>query len=187
MSNQKSSLKVIEIDSDAEEEAKPKPKPNEKAATVNGPKKAASKTKDDVSMHDPSPTSPIRIERAPSPKPTMIKSEPPGTPLSAVHRSAQVSPAHPQPVESADVQSDIEMPAQETSPPDSPRTYHPVLAQVPIEKLNSLTEEEANMTLEQYIRREMELQYAQFKADAERRIEEFKQRAAEARKLIETS
>ncbi|KAI9063562.1 hypothetical protein FKP32DRAFT_1627220 [Trametes sanguinea] len=207
MSSQKSSLKVIEIDSDAEEEAKPKPKPNEKAALVNGPKKAASKTakklqveavastktahqspeKDDVFMHDPSPTSPIRFERAPSPKPTTVQSEPPGTPLSAVHRSAQVSPAHPQPVEPVDVQSDIEMPAQETSPPDSPRTYHPVLAQVPIEKLNSLTEEEANMTLEQYIRREMELQYAQFKADAERRIEEFKQHAAEARKLIETS
>ncbi|OSD08094.1 hypothetical protein PYCCODRAFT_1381409 [Trametes coccinea BRFM310] len=213
MSSQKSavkdSLKVIEIDSDAEEEVGPKPRPTEKDAPVNGLKRPASKSgkklqveavaplktthhsgeKDDVFLHNASPTSPTRFEHARSPEaaPAEVKSEPPGTPVSAVHRSAQVSPAHPQPVQSVDVQSDVDMPEQETSTPASPRTYHPVLAQVPIEKLNSLTEEEANMTLEQYIRREMELQYAQFKADAERRIEEFKQRAAEARKLIETS
>lgn len=56
-----------------------------------------------------------------------------------------------------------------------------------MEKLVSLTEEETDMTLEQYIRREMELQYAQLKADGQRRIEEFKQKAAETRNLIETS
>lgn len=50
-----------------------------------------------------------------------------------------------------------------------------------------LTEEEANMTLEEYIRRETELQYAQFKADAERKIDEFKRKAAEAKQLIETA
>ena len=71
--------------------------------------------------------------------------------------------------------------------PNSPCAYHPYLAQFPVEKLGSLSEEEAEMTLEQYIRREMESQYAQLKADAERRIEEFKEKAAETRKLIETS
>lgn len=53
--------------------------------------------------------------------------------------------------------------------------------------MTKLTDEEAEMTLEQYIRREMEVQYAQLKADAERRIEEFKQKAAETRKVIEMS
>ncbi len=77
---------------------------------------------------------------------------------------------------------DFEPPA-----PTSPRTYHPVLAQIPIEKLTNLTEEEASMTLEEYIRRETELQYAQFKADAERKIEEFKRKAAEAKQVIETA
>ena len=61
------------------------------------------------------------------------------------------------------------------------------LTRASLEKLASLTEEEMEMTLEQYVRREMELQYAQLKADGERRIEEFKQKAAETRRLIETS
>ena len=70
---------------------------------------------------------------------------------------------------------------------NSPRTFHPYLAQFPIEKMSTLTEEDADMTLEQYIRREMGLQYAQMKSDAERRIDQFKQKAAETRRVIETS
>ncbi|KAI0674377.1 hypothetical protein C8Q78DRAFT_989329 [Trametes maxima] len=212
----KDSLRVIEIDSDGEEASttvalppKPKPKAVERAASVNGTKKSASKTSgkklqvevvvpakarapqppsEDVLMQEPSPVSPIRARVGRSPDPRIVSNiEPPGTPISAVHRSAQVSPARPMnedPSPTIDNVSNVE-PAMTAS--TSPRAYHPVLAQVPIEKLTSLTEEEANMTLEQYIRRETELQYAQFKADAERRIEEFKRKAAEARKLIETS
>ncbi|KAI0635243.1 hypothetical protein C8Q77DRAFT_1156558 [Trametes polyzona] len=211
----KESLKVIEIDSDGEEsapEAPPrKPKTVERTLSINGAKPPSktpakklqvevvlpSKTKpppqepEDVRMKEASPASPARakVDRSPSPPQVAYKGEPSETPVSAVHRSAQVSPARP-PAEDAAEAGDVPMkeePQPAAAASTSPRTYHPVLAQVPIEKLTSLTEEEADMTLEQYIRRETELQYAQFKADAERRIEEFKRRAAEARKLIETS
>ncbi|KAI0777751.1 hypothetical protein BD413DRAFT_467956 [Trametes elegans] len=206
------SLKVVEIDSDGEmgsPEPPRKPDAVKKTASVNGPKKPASKVPSkkfqvevvvphktapshsesaDVHMQDTSPTSPVRSKVARSISPVRpAQTAEPSTPVSAVHRSAQVSPARP---EAADPQGENVV-MQEAAPvaatSTSPRTYHPVLAQIPIEKLTSLTEQEAEMTLEQYIRRETELQYAQFKADAERKIAEFKAKAAEARKLMEAS
>lgn len=48
-----------------------------------------------------------------------------------------------------------------------------------------LTEEERNMTVEQWIRHEMDRQYEILKTDGERRIEEFHERAAEVRRQIE--
>ncbi|KAI0336874.1 hypothetical protein GY45DRAFT_1237805 [Cubamyces sp. BRFM 1775] len=206
----KESLKVIEIDSDGEDadaqEAPQPPKATQRPPSVGNLKKPASKASgkklqvevvlpsktarphqelEDVDMKQASPTSPAqgKIARSPSPR-AAVKAEPPGTPLSAVHRSAQVSPARP--VRDDPEQTDVREPSPKQAVA-APQTYHPVLAQFPIEALTSLTEKEGEMTLEEYIRRETELQYAQFKADAERRIEEFKRRAAEARKLIETS
>ena len=209
------SLKVIEIDSDGdgspERSAKPQPKMKptvsraESAVSVNGVTKPAnqalkrqphvevvmpSKTfklvsLDDARMQDEPPASPPPWPtRSPS-RPTKPETPVPGTPVSAVHRSAPPSPQR-------DAEDDQDAPIAHDAgavlaTSNSPHSYHPVLAQLPIEKLVSLTEEEIDMTLEQYIRREMELQYAQLKADGERRIEEFKQKAAETRKLIETS
>ncbi|KAI0646375.1 hypothetical protein C8Q79DRAFT_909095 [Trametes meyenii] len=213
----KDSLRVIEIDSDGEEAAspalpppKPKPKAVGRAVSVNGMKKPASKTSgkklqvevvmstkarapqplpEDVAMQEPPPVSPVRakVDRSLDSPQIVTGINPPGTPVSAVHRSAQVSPARPMDEDPAPAAEDEPVMEPVAAASTSPRTYHPVLAQVSIEKLMSLTEEEADMTLEQYIRRETELQYAQFKADAESRIEEFKKKAAEARKLIETS
>ncbi|CDO70628.1 hypothetical protein BN946_scf184748.g26 [Trametes cinnabarina] len=203
-------LKVIEIDSDAEDDAQIKPKSTGRAASAGVAKKADIKAGkklqvevaiplkarhhhqgdgEDIPMHDAPPTEPVQVTvaRSPTPPRVVVKSEVPGTPMSAIHRSAPVSPARPHDDEVEGANDDVDVSAPAVTASASPRTYHPVLARVPLERLTSLTEEEANMTLEQYIRREMEVQYAQFKADAERRIEEFKQRAAEARKLIETS
>ncbi|KAI1798134.1 hypothetical protein LXA43DRAFT_10498 [Ganoderma leucocontextum] len=213
----KDSLKVIEIDSDGdgspERPTKSQPKTKlpvsraESTVSVNGvtkptgqapkkklqvevvmpPKAPKLANSDDVQMRDERPARPPpRPPRSPS-RPT--RPEPdipvPGTPVSAVHRSA-----HPSPERDAGREEDAPMERDADAipaAPTSPSTYHPFLAQFPIEKLVSLTEEETEMTLEQYIRREMELQYVQVKADGERRIEEFKQKAAETRKLIETS
>ncbi|KAL1943940.1 hypothetical protein VTO73DRAFT_3758 [Trametes versicolor] len=210
----RSSLKVIDIDSDGEEgpvqAPPPKPKAVERTVSLNGMKKPPSKTPakklqvevvlpsrtkppsqetEDVRMQEPSPTSPVRPKAAHSSSPVRAARKPdtPDTPVSAVHRSAQVSPARPPHHASGVADDDVAMPDFEPAASTSPRTYHPVLAQVPIEKLTGLTEEEANMTLEEYIRRETELQYAQFKADAERKIDEFKRKAAEAKQLIETA
>ena len=213
----KDSLKVIEIDSDGDgsperplkpqSKAKAPPSRQESTASVNGAKKPASQTSkkklqvevvvprktpqpgssEDVRMQDdifasPPPRPPRSPDRLTKPEPPV-----PGTPVSAVRRSAPPSPER-----DAGGDGDVHMSSNEEadtvpSASASPRTYHPFLAQFPIEKLASLTEEEMEMTLEQYVRREMELQYAQLKADGERRIEEFKQKAAETRRLIETS
>ncbi|KAI0090578.1 hypothetical protein BDY19DRAFT_1068262 [Irpex rosettiformis] len=64
--------------------------------------------------------------------------------------------------------------------------FTPFLSMVSVGKLTSLTEDECDLTLEQYIRQELERQYQQFKEDGDRQIALFKQRAAEARKMIET-
>lgn len=64
-------------------------------------------------------------------------------------------------------------------------TFIPFLATVPVDKLTALTEEEANLTLEQYIRRQLEHQYQQLTEDGGRQIAQFKQRAAETRRRIE--
>ncbi len=141
---------------------------------------------EDVKMDVDPPKSPApsQLEREATPDGAEARAEPAtsvsDTPISAVHLSAPPSPVR----DDVEYRDDAEIVAAALS---SPRTYHPYLARFPVEKLGSLTEEEAEMTLEQYIRREMELQYAQLKADAERRIDEFKAKAAETRTLIETS
>jgi len=73
------------------------------------------------------------------------------------------------------------------SEPAFPDSLLPLLANMPLEKLSSLTEDEGAMTIEQYIRREIEIQYQRFKEDGERRIALFKEKAAETRRIIETS
>ena len=207
------SLKVIEIDSDLEASperptrSQPKMKPlvsrEQSVVPVNGVTKPASHTQkklqvevamlpkapkpassDDVQMKDGSAANPPpRPPRSPS-RPTKPETPTPGTPVSAVHRSVHPSPERD--IGDEDVPGIHDADAVPTAS-NSPSTYHPLLSQFPMEKLVSLTEEETDMTLEQYIRREMELQYAQLKADGQRRIEEFKQKAAETRNLIETS
>ena len=213
----KDSLKVIEIDSDGGEadpgDVPPQSKVKVKGAptrSVSGsssnktrkPSGSTSKSSrppafkarspstletEDTAMDDVLPGSPRRAKpqtRTPDAEPPA-----PGTPISAVHRSAPPSPVREQKDE-ADIDIDqSELPITEPSaePPRPSQTYHPFLAQFPIEELTKLTEEEAAMTVEQYIRREMEVQYALIKEDAERHIEGFKQKAVETQRVIEMS
>ncbi|KZT10475.1 uncharacterized protein LAESUDRAFT_673243 [Laetiporus sulphureus 93-53] len=67
--------------------------------------------------------------------------------------------------------------------PDAP--FVPVMAMFPIEKITSLTEEESAMTVEQFIRREMERQYRWLKEDTERQLARIREKAAETRRAIE--
>ncbi|EJF63753.1 hypothetical protein DICSQDRAFT_167803 [Dichomitus squalens LYAD-421 SS1] len=211
----KDTLTVVEIDSDGEGSPERPPKPQSKAkapasrqestASVNGVKKPASQpskkklqvevvvppktfkpvSSDDAQVqNDALASPPPRPPRSPD-RPTKSEFPAPGTPASADYHSTHTSPER-----DAEGDGDVRMFSEADAAPavsSSPRTYHPFLAQFPIEKLVGLTEEETEMTLEQYIRREMELQYAQMKADGERRIEEFKHKAAETRRLMETS
>ena len=63
--------------------------------------------------------------------------------------------------------------------------FTPFLANMPMAKLSSLTEEESLMTIEQWIRREIDLQYQALKADGERTIAEFMEKAERTRKTLE--
>ena len=208
----KDSLQVIEIDSDGEDsgarstssKAKTRaPKAPTRTASGTKLKKQASQTSKNVPVAEDKTKavldSPLETEDVPmenvsrsrppgEPTKGQPEAEPlaPGTPISAVHRSVLPSPVH-DPAAGGDIDMAGSGPIAPAEPPRSRQTYHPFLSQFPIEEMAKLTDEEAEMTLEQYIRREMEVQYAQLKADAERRIEEFKQKAAETRKVIEMS
>ncbi|KAH9941315.1 uncharacterized protein BXZ73DRAFT_88456 [Epithele typhae] len=191
----KNSLQVVEIETEGEDasenEVRPKSRSKGKA-----PETATGKT--DKVTHKPAEKTTISVPKIPPPE---QEDEPmedtrhsnardsgasaaPGTPVSAVHRSA-----HPSPVRPDDDEDDVFMDARETmaSTASAKAPYHPFLAEFPAEELSHLTEEEANMTIEQYIRHEMERQYVQLKTDGERRIEEFKRKAVETRKVIEAS
>jgi hypothetical protein len=59
------------------------------------------------------------------------------------------------------------------------------LANTPIYKLVSITDEQKDMTVEQWIRYEIQLQLEQFRADGMRKLAVFTERAEEVRRTIE--
>ncbi|KZP28131.1 hypothetical protein FIBSPDRAFT_1039808 [Athelia psychrophila] len=86
-------------------------------------------------------------------------------------------------------------PVRSPQPPDAgtsrftspqPQAFLPPLAILPISHIVAFTEPEQNMTVEEWIRHEIALQYSQLKGDGERRIEAFRLRADAMRKRIET-
>ena len=119
-------------------------------------------------------------------------SESAATPPPATSSSSPPRPTDPSTPKSRNVQFLPSVPEAETepsAPSDSeiPVSIIPLLSVVPLERLTALTEEESAMTIEQYIRREIDVQYQRFKEDGERRITLFKEKAAETRRIIEAS
>lgn len=83
---------------------------------------------------------------------------------------------------------DEEMEEKSTpSTKDPLASFTPFLSMAPLSNLSSLPEEDHDLTLEQYIRREIEKQYQQFKEDAERKIALFEAKATETRRVIESA
>ena len=73
------------------------------------------------------------------------------------------------------------------SQPDEPTmtsTVIPPLSTTPLNRIVSVTENELDMTVEEWIRHEMGLQYGNFKADGERMINLFKEKTIEVRRII---
>jgi hypothetical protein len=68
---------------------------------------------------------------------------------------------------------------------DLPSSFFPPLANTPIYKLVSRTDEQKDMTVEQWIRYEIQLQLEQFRADGMRKLALFTERAEEVRRTIE--
>ncbi|KAL5514491.1 hypothetical protein ACEPAG_2580 [Sanghuangporus baumii] len=124
------------------------------------------------------------------PADTRVASPPrtPGTPTDA--------PAHPTtPVNQIIRDGQLPKPTAETTstdfrsslqiPPSPVDLFLPPLANAPIPVITALTEEERDMTVEQWIRHEMAVQYQQLKEDGERRIRAFLERAEVTRRQIE--
>lgn len=61
----------------------------------------------------------------------------------------------------------------------------PALSRIPYLPLQTLTDAELEMTVEEWIRYQMEIEYDKLKRDGERELARFKARAEEARKIIE--
>ena len=65
-----------------------------------------------------------------------------------------------------------------------PQTF-PALSRIPFMPLQTLNDAELDMTVEEWIRYQMEIEYDKLKRDGERELARFKARAEEARRIIE--
>ena len=61
----------------------------------------------------------------------------------------------------------------------------PTLSKLPFTPWNALTEAELDMTVEEWIRYQMEVEYDKFRRDGERELQRFRSQAEEVRKVIE--
>ena len=155
-----------------------------------------SKLSEDVEMADTDVVSSIGVEVSASPR--LVSNEPPGEPPSSTIPPRTPSSMNIKLSESAVESTTLTLPSfddemeKESRQPmlpeiNSSTSFTPFLSMIPLQKLTSLTEEECNMTLEQFIRREIGKQYMQFKEDATQRIALFQAKAAETRQMIESA
>ncbi|KAH8110315.1 hypothetical protein DFH11DRAFT_799887 [Phellopilus nigrolimitatus] len=131
------------------------------------------------------PAAEIRF-RTPSKSPQPSPQQP-ATPEAHAHWKSAARPASPSATADADTatfQADLlaASPAHDAS---ALSLFLPPLASTPLEHTARLTDAERTLTVEQWIRHEMERQYEQLRVDGERRIEAFKTMAAEVRMRIE--
>lgn len=63
--------------------------------------------------------------------------------------------------------------------------FFPLIAQEPFTNIDTLSEEELNMTVEQWIHHHIQIEHDRFRRDGERKLEEFAKRAEEVRVAIE--
>jgi hypothetical protein len=61
----------------------------------------------------------------------------------------------------------------------------PALSKLPFTPLHALTEAELDMTVEEWIRYQMDVEYDKFRRDGERELQRFRNQAEEVRKAIE--
>ncbi|EJD05359.1 uncharacterized protein FOMMEDRAFT_165810 [Fomitiporia mediterranea MF3/22] len=113
--------------------------------------------------------------RPPAPEVTDAPPSRPTTPEAQIMRSIPPKQAD----NAIDFQTSLRVPP---SPADM---FLPPLADKPIQTLTALTEEERAMTVEQWIRHEMAVQYQRLKEDGERRIQAFLEKAEETKRQIE--
>lgn len=142
-------------------------------------------------------------DKTPSPSPappTVVVNSTPAkankTRYSDHYLSSNKAETMPQPTE--DEPPTVKTPTVKTpsppSPPPAPPTKAttpepqilPALSRIPYLPLQALTEAELDMTVEEWIRYQMEIEYDKLKRDGERELARFKARAEEARMIIES-
>ena len=200
--------KVVEISSDEEEVQKRDPpifepktqtlEPVETAgpssfSTVNGVKDSEHhdlvkrqpiEDTMDVSMHDPGTQESLTDTEQ------ELHTAPSTPPKPALHEEATGRSDAPQGV--LQIPDDKSTDAQPSAPSTNttlPLTtepaYLPPLSRLPFMPLQTLNEAELDMTVEEWIRYQIEVEQDRFKRDGERELERFKKRAEEVRKSIE--
>jgi hypothetical protein len=81
--------------------------------------------------------------------------------------------------------ADASQEEQQTSSGSVPPPFFPPLSKLPFVPLQELTEAELDMTVEEWIRYQTEVEFDKFRRDGERELQRFRKRAEEARKVIE--
>jgi hypothetical protein len=142
----------------------------------------------DVSMHDVEPggqetmtDTEEELHTAPStpPRPILPEQVPNHAKGFEASRSTlqfSSDPAEPQP--SSTSNTTLSLPTAEP-------LYLPPLSKLPFMPLQTLSEAELDMTVEEWIRYQIEVEQDRFKRDGERELERFKKRAEEVRNVIE--
>ncbi|KAK6978130.1 hypothetical protein R3P38DRAFT_2580334 [Favolaschia claudopus] len=190
-------LRIVDISTDDDE---PRAAKTPAKAKGKGKGKAKAKAKETVKEKSVPPVAAAPKHPSPSPPPASQATEIDGVDddveMAEVEESVQLEtgidslPATPPrtpapPLNPADVDTDHPMThTQQTSPEGF--SFVPPLARDPFVNLESLTEAEQDMTVEEWIRYQMGIEYERFKRDGERQLGMFDVRAEEVRRAIET-
>ncbi|PPQ90049.1 hypothetical protein CVT25_006289 [Psilocybe cyanescens] len=211
----KKKLKVVEISSDEEPEEKEKPQdrfiqhqdeetsgnisklqlfvpPTPQVHAAPPPKPVSTQTKREKKTVVIETVQPIKTPRSPSPKPpsplvnadvsmeyidpeenNKMNDAPITPPRSTLHATSSAEEVQGM-IAPAETDSDL------TEPP-----FIPALSKLPFAPLHTLSEPELDMTVEEWIRYQMDVEFDKFKRDGERELQRFRKRAEEVRKVIE--
>ncbi|KAG6909366.1 hypothetical protein DXG01_000805 [Tephrocybe rancida] len=202
-------LKVVEISSASEDEQQPSQveRPVQEARSVKEtrqltkymPKRVvetkavAEPTKEAGPSRIPSPPPPLPPTSRPDIEDVEMGSiEPEAEPLVETQVETQVDSVEEVPVPQTPPRHTVPTPAPPPQPlsmaivaPAPEPIPMPALSKLPFTPLQNLTDAELDMTVEEWIRYQMEVEYDKFRRDGERELGRFKKRAEEVKGIIE--
>jgi len=189
----KQKMKVVEISSDEEPELEGETE-SEKSAQSSSRNPKISLTVEVIKPELPSvPTvSPIRDVEVGDTEPKTVYPVP-STPLpqtppkkDITHPPRAVYPVPSTPLPQTPPKKDIAHPPKAVPASTAVKPpLIPTLSKLPFTPWNALTEAELDMTVEEWIRYQMDVEYDKFRRDGERELQRFRSQAEEVRKVIE--
>lgn len=133
----------------------------------------------------PSPAPPTAVVT-----PTLAKADKVMSTYSDRYLSSIEAETMPQLTQNEPPTGHVKTPSPPPAPPTKATTPEPqilpALSRIPYLPFQTLTDAELDMTVEEWIRYQMEIEYDKLKRDGERELTRFKARAEEARKIIES-